>query len=932
MVYSLNLKTIFNIGVVLLYLLPIITFAQNNDRNLIISVDKTLKHIQSQNIISTVVKIQNDSVKEFQGFINIPEIKGLRNIAKNTIPIKILPSDSLFFPVKFLVQPNMPAGETPVLFNILDLENNIVNSKQSSFVIEERTSLSLATDENNLFITNQKDSIYVKTTVANSGNKVQKVTVVFSIPSLQSGVNFVEQTAQIEPMTQHKFVLGLLPTKGLLEQQQFAVNISAMRGQKKELFGNSTVNIRNILTERPYVENTSGADQFMEVHNNAITAGYKILDGTNRSLQLIGAGNIDLPAGYMTASGNIYKSTTDDQIVATNTFVKYKLNQNELTIGNIYESLETTISGRGARILLSDRDNRSVQVGVIDENYNFFSKTALFSQGYSAYAIGKIKDIFQTMQLSSSLIHQYDSRERSLNNVLGGDVSWLKNGWELGIKIHGATSSSIDEKLRKYSGASEFNYRGKIKDYNLSGIYYLSSAYFPGNRRGMLYLQQSFYKEFSSKYSMRVNAFYSAFSPKSFSASMNSSSSYFNGDIELFTPKIKHVFASIGYQAKYESSNSYKQSNYEIVNISSNRMKETIRWNIPNTKHSMYFVQENGVVSYPNKKKKLQLKSSISYAYDWFNLISSYQSGSFYLSEYYLSQRENKPFERFILSASVNKRIFDEKCAVNGGVSVVNDPFSKFSVSAYSNARYTLSKWTSLFINSTWNSYKLGQTTKQVYSIELGLTVNLPSRKLSSKRKSKLSTFVFYDNNSNRTFDVGDKEAKNYNVRINNVAFRSAQNGMIIYKGVPYGSYSVDPVSENGWFFDGDTIQVDRRKAMALVPLQQAGTVTGRVKYVYEKKLAVDFTPQLLGISFNILTVTDRKSVLKVSTNDEGVFTAFLPTGEYVIQLDQTTLPQGTYCNNPEQTITISSGRIINLHNFEIGVRRKTINMKYFTQ
>lgn len=920
--------------ILLLLFFPASFYAQEKNQGVDIHVEKTLKRSQAQNIISTAVQIQNRTAQEFSGYIDIPPVKGLRNISRSIIPINVPATDSLFIPVKFLVQSDLQAGTIPVTFSLLDAERAELKKIETSFTMEERTNLILNVDDHNLFITSLNDSIRVKATVFNSGNKAQNVTLVFSIPTLQGGTNFTEQKVLIEPMKQHQFILSFLPNKNLLEQLQFSVNISAMRGTSKEIFGSSIVQIHNILTNRNFSsENTFGSDQFLSSSQNSISASYRAMGSSSSSLQLRGTGSVDLPAGYLELSGNIYKANTDNLLIATNTFAKYKYNDNELTVGNIYESLESTISGRGSKLLLADGKHKQLQVGVVDENYNLFSDKPLFDQGYSAYAVGTLKDYHHLKNISSVFIHQYDPREKSLNNIVSGETNLIFNKWTVGLKVHGATSKVDNLDQNKLSGASELTYRGKINRFDISGLYYLSSDYFPGNCRGMFYIQQSVYKGFSNNYSIRANLLYSAFSPKSFVLTRNYKSNYFTGDVEFFTPRIQNVYLSMGYQARNEISDSYKQNNFQKTRLDSHRLKESIRWNISGSKHSIYLVQDNGFAKYPSVDKLgFQSKTSLTYSYDWLNFVGTYQSGSYYLSEFYLSQSEKKSFRRLILSTMANKDFSDGKYVASAGVSLMNDPFSRMSLSAYSNFRYALSRTSSIYMNGTWNHYQLSDTgTNSVYSIEVGFTLNLPSRKLSTKRKSKISTFVFYDHNSNGFFDSGDKEAVNYNVKINNIAFRSAENGMITYKGVPYGKYQVGQVSENGWFFDGDTIIANRREVIASVPLRQAGTVVGSIHYKYDVKSAVEIVPQLVGVIFKVKN-TSNELLHRVVTDSEGNFTTFLPTGNYILELDEASLPEGAFCNNPTRSISIVSGKILNLKSFEIGVKAKKVNMKYFSQ
>lgn len=920
----------------LLFPLSICAQDKRDESKVNLQVERTLKPSQQLNIISTIVKIKNTSDNDFLGNIHIKESQGMRSISGNMIPVNIPMADSLFIPVKLIIQSNIEAGTFPILFNLSDNNGEIIQSSESFFTIEEKTNLFLNTPQNNIFITNPNDSVRIKTTVINTGNNTQDITLVFSIPTLKEGINFIEQKTSIKPMQEHTFTFSIFPSSDLLEQQQFTINISAMNGKNKDLFGNSIITVQNVSANRRYSNPNITSDIFSSYQNNAIKVNYR-RSKASEVIQLSGSGSIDLTAGYIGLTGNIYQTSSDKSLVGTNTSLMYKLENNEIILGNVYELLEATLSGRGVKISLGNHRDKTLQVGFIDRNYNLFSSTPFFENGYGMYAIGKISNSNKLKNISSSIIYQSDPIEQLKNTIVGGEANFsIKNYWNFNLKIHGAMSHIELTNKNKFSGSSELQYNLNQKGYEYSGAYYFSSNYFPGDRKGMFSLQQTLYKKFYKDYSFRTSVFYSDFAPRSYNFQMNSKSNSFNGDIELYIPKIKSVTTSISYQNQYESSNSFltnssSSNNFQDTRMIANRLKETIRWSIPN--HSIFVSQENGFAKYPmTDKQNLQLKTNITYSHNWLNVMSSYQYGSYYLSEYLLSLRETKKFRRFIMSAAVNKRLIDGKWTVSAGGSLIDDLSSSYSPSTFLNIKYLPSKLISINMNSTWNSYKFKNMPMQnIYNIEVGVTINLHKSRSSSKKKSKISTLVFYDKNTNGIFDEDEIPAKNYNVKINDIPFISGDNGKFTYSYVPFGNYNIGQISENGWFFPGDTIHASKFKTDVFIPLQQAGTLIGKINYIYNTRSSIDFTPKNGGIIFQI-TSSDNKTIQKVMTDNNGNFTAFLPTGDYKVELIESSLARGSFCKNPSKSVTVTTGKIINLKAFDIEVQQKRVNVKYFSQ
>lgn len=930
-------KVKFLLGILGLFV-SVYTHAQKSEniQSLSMQVERTLKQSQQQNIISTIIKINNRSNRSFSGSVGIREVNGLRSIAGGILPIDIQPSDSIFLPVKFLIQPQIEAGTTHIQFDLLDNDRKLIDKQESTFTVEEKIALSLNVDHQNILITNPNDSVRVKANVINSGNKTQSITLVFSIPTLREGVNFIEQKVELLPMQQHQFSFSFMPSSSLLDKQNFSVNVTAMRGKDKEIFGSSSIEVQNVSTNRRFNE-TGNIDfnLFNPYQNNSITVNHRQTKSSSSITQLIGTGSIDLPAGYIGLSGNLYKISSDNTLVGTNTFLSYKLDHNEVTVGSVYESLETTLSGRGAKVQLGSTDNTNLRIGVIDQNYNIFSATPLFNNTYSIYAVGQLNSPNQSQRASSSFLYHYDYMEKSRNLITGGDVNWLvKNNWNINLRLHGAMSHIETFGNNKFSGSAELRYNGTKKGYDMSGSYYFSSNYFPGDRRGMITLQQMLYKKLNDKYSLRGSVFYSHFSPRSYTFTMNNNSQNLMGDVELYFPKKRNISTSVTYLSQYEQSNNYRQSyNFENANMFANRLKASIRWNNFKTKHSMLISVESGIAKYPSEKRQsMQLKGNLTYSYDWINFTTMYQYGSYYLSEYFLSQREEKTFRRLISSLAVNKDFSEKKYIINAGISITKDLYTDLSPSAFANFKYTPSKSYSVYINSIWNNYRFRNTpSNNSYSVEVGLTVNLQRNNASSKRKSKVSAFAFYDKNTNGVFDKGEEPAKNFNVKINNTAFITGDKGQVVYSRVPFGNYVIDQISENGWFSSSDTIKVTKFKTDVQIPLQQAGTVIGRIKYIFNAKSAIDVVPQKEGILF-LITSSDGKTKQKVVTDNDGLFTAFLPTGDYQIELLTNSLPNDSFCKINYQKITVTSGKILNLKAFNIEIRQKKINLKHFSQ
>jgi len=114
-----------------------------------------------------------------------------------------------------------------------------------------------------------------------------------------------------------------------------------------------------------------------------------------------------------------------------------------------------------------------------------------------------------------------------------------------------------------------------------------------------------------------------------------------------------------------------------------------------------------------------------------------------------------------------------------------------------------------------------------------------------------------------------------------------------------------------------------------LVPLHQNGTLQGKIIFDYNTKTTVEFERRASSVSFSI--IKNNEVVQRLSSDDEGHFTSFLPTGKYIITLNESTLPSNTYSEKNSMEVEIKAGQISEIPSFVIKVKEKKVNKKVFS-
>lgn len=433
-----------------------------------------------------------------------------------------------------------------------------------------------------------------------------------------------------------------------------------------------------------------------------------------------------------------------------------------------------------------------------------------------------------------------------------------------------------------------------------------------------------------------TNIMVSNFSPRFYF--FNRSQVSENSRIEVGTkfPQIKDFSIGLSYQYQSESSNSYNNffgtwEDNQLRKLSANRLVEQISWSDYKRRQSAVLAVETGFVKYPfQKDHQFQLKLNANYSYKKFNLNTIYQSGSYFLSEYAFSYltNQNVDYKKLSFSAFYNDSFLKDKLKINTGFSYVDDVIYGKSPSAFFNARYSTKSF-STFLNSSWYNFSAGSLSSNILTVELGVTVHLKKSVLNPGKKGKIQIFTFYDENNNNIFDPEEKQAAEYIVTINNVALKTNNEGTALYKDVPFGKYTLKQFIQQGWYYDERDFEVDLHSFPLAVPLHQNGTLNGKISFEYNSTTALEFEHRASSVSFNI--IKDNQIVQRVVSDDEGKFNSFLPKGNYVVSINESSLPNNTFCEIKTRNIKINAGEITVLPDFIIKVKEKKINKKTFS-
>ncbi|WP_144283634.1 COG1470 family protein [Chryseobacterium echinoideorum] len=906
---------------------------QNTSSNISLEIEKNSSTSNSK-ILSLVIAVQNFNPIPFSGKIRYKVPKGFKVISSDETPIELKANEKIFVPVRVVIGSDAQAGISPIQIQLFNQLETLITEKTENYTVNISNELTMTVLNSNIYRSSSDEPLEIRVRVLNSGNIDQNITVVCKIPDPSNGNIFMEQHAEIPVRKDSTFVFRYTDTQNLSRGSNLIVSLSAFRNPEKEIFSTSNVLVKNIASVQKY-QNPEFFNLSQEARNE-ITTSYRRVGENINMYQLLGAGGVNLPSGYLFMKGNIALLNSQQQPLVTNTNIQLKQGNNFYSVGSINKLLEMTLVGRGAEYSHTFRNNKKIEIGIVDQNFNLIERNSFLKYGYGFFTKGTLNAKNNSRNVSAAYIYRNDPFEKSSNHILGGEGNYTFNEfWTANGKLNAGLTSYEDLKTMKPSFSAESNYSGIIKNYLITGNYFYSSDYYPGNRRGSIQLQQNISANFKN-YNYFANIIYSNFSPKFYFFTRPQISE--NTKIELGSkfPKIGNFNLGVIYQFQNEKSNSYNNyfGSWEdnvIRKISAHRIIEQLSWNHIRSKQSALLSVETGFAQYPSSDaQKFQIKLNANYSIKNFNFNTIYQSGSYYLSEYAFSQltAEKVDYKKLSMSLFYNNDFYKDKLNLSTGVSYVDDVIYGKSPSAFLNTRYN-SKNFSIFLNSTWYNYAVGTLASNILTFELGFTLNLKKTVLNPEKKGKVEIFAFYDENNNNLFDQDEKAAAGYLININDIALKTTSEGTALYKNVPFGKYNLKQHIQQGWYYNETEFEINQYNYPLLVPLHQNGTLQGKITFDYNTKTAVEFEHRASSVSFSI--IKNNEVVQRLYSDDDGHFTSFLPTGKYIISLNESTLPSNTYSEKNSMEIEIKAGQISELPNFVIKVKEKKINKKVFS-
>lgn len=945
----MKLKSLFLYASMFLIWTGVVSFpvtALAFDKEQVVLLADSVLEGPNNTILNLTLSLQNQTEKEFQGELQFQLPTGVSVLNSNT-HIRIPAKSKIYFPVRIRIGNTVQAGNYNLISKLIDNSETVVSTASSSLNIIAVRSIGMSAITNEAIMTHEGDSISIQLLLKNSGNTTETIRILSSIPSpnANQGKQFSVKELTLTSARDTLVEINYFIDRYLLSLDFFYINITGLY-QNNEIFGNNRIGVQSITSNRSYINpqlNQTNWNSSM----NSVELSVRNPFTDQQSLQLFGNGSFQLNNGNVNFNLNAHQWANDNKPIMNNTFLRYDQNNKGITLGNINESYERYISGRGAKLHYGDSAGTYISnIGFADKQYNLLQTNSgsNYNKGYTVFASHNQKfGLEERQNFSSTALYDRDSYENAESFLFSNNLDLFYQGsnknTRLNLLLGGGLSRPMTQNDTtigyKPSGAIGLVFNTNLKKYIFSSNNFYSTGYYPGNRKGILQGNQRLSRSLGKSHIWASYNFYKA-EPQSFNLLRSYDLYFMFSKTELGISTAFSPFIQMTWSPRYD----YEKGRYsfsgeaaEISDFANYRLNQNLSWRSRDNKHQSNISLEIGVEdqSVLPIKNTFHAKSTLSYHYKGLGLSAYLQKGAFTLVEKLSNQifdRED-PF-RYGMSAYFTKSIWQEKLRTDWSLNYFSDHFSGSSTSLNGRLQYFLNQKTALFTYAQAYHYNT-----QFYngmpniSFQAGIIQKLPQNKGKNEIKNgSITVFGFYDHNHNGIFDEGDEAAIDKILMLDDVIFITDSKGEINYKNVPYGKHTLSAPIEKGWHAERFSFMLGNKSETINIPLIKSGTARGNLTYIFDGRYNMEVNTSLEGFHITAISETGHRSTTR--TDNQGNYVLFLPEGIYDIFLNDEELPDNVYTDQSSYQIEIIAGETNRIPAFNLKVRERRIEIKRF--
>lgn len=883
------------------------------------------------------IKLKNNSSNPFSGKLVLETIDGIKLVGQTANSIQIAPNSQQFIPIRISIGNDVPAGKNAVQLVLMDDGNSVKAQFTTTLILKAKRQVQLSAHNPNQLMQHVGDSLKVQVLLANRGNSQETITLTAAFPDLRGGKKVEKQQLVLASFQDTIISFNKIITRELLSVERYTVNVAALY-DNGELINNVMVGVQNVSGNRTFTDPSQGYG-YSSYSSNYIELSGINLFSQSEAFQLNAQNQYEMLGGNLDVglNGYLYTHSTSRPLLS-NTYIDYQKDGVGVRVGNISESLETFVNGRGIKTYVENAEKtKLVEVGWVDKTYNLLGDQFTYEggNGYTAYAKTTLKSE-KDNEYTANILYDRATQSNSENIIAMNAYNFLlMKDVSLGFDLGGGLTRLLqgDDSSFEPSFAVGGKLSGRFGNFNINSTNFYSTGYYPGVRRGVLQLNERISTQVS-KVSFWAGYSLYRYNPKHLQTNYTYfSSNLSNSRYEVGTnfPVARTVSGSFSIKHQIdEGMIGVGLENRSKTKMYSVRLTESVNWRSRNSLHSINLSSENGFYSLPDGTgRKIQLRANANYSFRIFNLNSYFQKGDFTVMEAYRNAALDENNYRFNVSGSVRKEFFNRKLKTQLNVNYNRDSYSGSNWTYSGQIDYEVIPQLSTFANVYVYNYNSSSYSSINTNLRVGVRYNLPSSRAETKgKRGDLKLFVFYDNNANGIYDDGDTPAEGRIVNIGGISFISNRQGMVVYKKMPYDEYSLRMPSQDWFAIIPSFVNINERRTSIDVPLQRTGKVTGSLYYNYDARTSEEFAEKYGGLRMWATAANGKK--IEALSNANGEFTLFLPVGEYEISVDANSLTKNVYTEFEPQTVKVVANETTHIPAIELKIKQRKIEVKRF--
>lgn len=788
----------------------------------------------------------------------------------------------------------------------------------------------LFTVQQNVLLDKSKDSLVVGVRVVNGGNTAEKIKVVARLPEIASSDYYVIINKTLPAYADTIIYLKHKATKSMFRYKTFQATFTGLFGDGN-VFGSAVVYVQVASSSRSYLENNK---LYKEADGtpNMITACARYIGNPFENYQLYGGSSLQFENSLIryNADVTVWKNGVIKPLVR-NTYLNFEKNGVGVTVGNIQKNSELNLNGKGASFYKEDLVTKNrVEVGVLESGYNLITSERIgeFNKGRSAWM--NIKK--GSKQVRSNTMLLYDRSAFSFTEVAlaNTELSFEKNGrivTLIGAGGYSWDTRGIDKARPGFAGG--LGYAKSFGKLYVSSNNYLSSAYFPGFRRGAVALDERVSLSLDKK-SIWLACNYFNFTPEYLPGSVGS----FNSQYGNATTSAGIDIGGLGAVSLGLSISGNQQSNNygtflgvsdDDSKLQSLRGKVTLQYSNTITQMFAMFSTENGgYTTSLSPEVKFQSNNMFTFRYKFFTLSALYRVGYYYLTEVFNSLRyNNDKFTMLTISPMLEKQFLKDRLNVMVGGSYSSNTIFGNNLMVNTRITYNIFRSSKVYAGLDYNEYNFGNNKNMLRNYEVGFIQELPPAKINLFRGSELKVSVYYDMNSNGILDEGDEPASGRSVNINDILMMTDGDGEVELKHVPDTAFDVRVAPSREWHAPAQTVEV-KGKTQVNVLLQKASKIAGNINYQYDK-YSYEIVKIKHGVTIQARGENNEKYTTK--TDHNGNFILYLPEGRFVLSV--TNLTKEVECINDNVMVSTDNTDPADVE-FLLKIKSRKLDVKKF--